>query len=49
MKELAANADAGMAGLFIFLLFFALVLAWVYLPGQNDKFKKFRDIPLKDD
>lgn len=49
MKQALANADAGMAGLIIFIVFFAIVLAWVFRPGSNEKFKKFAEIPLKDE
>ncbi len=49
MKQALASADAGTAGLIIFIVFFAIVLVWVFRPGSKEKFKKFAEIPLKDE
>lgn len=49
MKEIFANAEVGLIGLAIFIALFAIVLAWVLQPGAKDHFKKFGDIPLKDE
>ena len=49
MNNALANADAGMAGLFIFIVFFVIVLVWVFQPASKEKFKKFGEIPLKDE
>lgn len=49
MKEIFANADAGLAGLAIFILLFSIVLVMVLKPGAKEHFKKFGEIPLKDE
>lgn len=49
MKESFANAEIGMIGLAIFVGLFAIILVWVFKPGAKEHFKKFGDIPLKDD
>lgn len=49
MKESFANADIGMIGLAIFVGLFMIILAWVLKPGAKEHFKKFGDIPLKDE
>lgn len=49
MRESFANADIGMIGLAIFLVLFTGVLIWVFRPGAKEHFKKFGDIPLKDE
>ncbi len=49
MNEALANANAGMAGLIIFLIFFVCVLAWAFRPSAKEAFQKFGDIPLKDE
>ena len=49
MKESFANAEIGLIGLAIFVALFLIVLAWILQPGAKEHFKKFGDIPLKDD
>lgn len=49
MKEIFANAEIGLIGLAIFLSLFLTVLVWVLKPGAKEHFKKFGDIPLKDE
>ena len=49
MKEIFANADAGMIGLAIFITLFLVMLIWLYRPGVKNRFKEFGHIPLKDE
>lgn len=49
MKETFANAEIGLIGLAIFITIFSVVLVWVLRPGAKEYFKKFGDIPLKDE
>jgi cbb3-type cytochrome oxidase subunit 3 len=49
MKEIYANAEVGFIGLAIFIALFSVVLFWVLKPGAKEHFKKFGEIPLKDD
>ena len=49
MKEIFANAEIGLIGLAIFIVIFSIVLVWVLKPGSKEHFKKFGDIPLKDE
>jgi cbb3-type cytochrome oxidase subunit 3 len=49
MKEMYASAEVGFIGLAIFIALFAVVLFWVLKPGAKEHFKKFGDIPLKDE
>jgi cbb3-type cytochrome oxidase subunit 3 len=49
MKEMYASAEVGFIGLAIFITLFLVVLFWVLKPGAKEHFKKFGDIPLKDE
>lgn len=49
MKEIFASAEIGLIGLAIFMALFSVVLVWVLRPGAKEHFKKFADIPLKDE
>lgn len=49
MKELFANADAGMAGLIFFLVLFLGVVAWLFRPGAKTTYKQHSEIPLRED
>lgn len=49
MKESFASAEIGLIGLAIFIAIFSIVLVWVLKPGAKEHFKKFGDIPLKDE
>ena len=49
MKELFANADAGLYGLVIFFVFFIAAVAWLFRPGASKKYKSYGEIPLKED
>lgn len=49
MKEIFASTEAGLLGLAIFVALFSVVLVWVLRPGAKEHFKKFGDIPLKDE
>lgn len=49
MKDIYASAEVGLIGLAIFVVLFAIVLVWVLKPGAKEHFKKFGEIPLKDE
>lgn len=49
MKESFASAEIGLIGLAIFVTIFVIALAWVLKPGAKEHFKKFGEIPLKDE
>lgn len=49
MKEIFASAEVGFIGLAIFIALFSVMLFWVLRPGAKEYFKKFGDIPLKDE
>jgi len=49
MNEVFASANAGFIGLALFIAMFLMVLVWVLKPGSKEHFKKFGDIPLKDE
>ena len=49
MKELFANTDAGLWGLFIFLGVFIVGVAWVFRPGSTKQYKDHAKIPLRED
>ena len=49
MKELFANTEAGLWGLFIFLGVFILGVAWVFRPGASKTYKNCAQIPLRED
>ncbi len=49
MKEAFADPMLGLAGLLIFVTFFAALLIWVLRPGMKEKFKEHGNIPLEDD
>lgn len=42
------SAHAGIIGLIFFFAFFCGLIAWVFLPGTNKKFKRYSEIPLKE-
>ena len=48
MKEMFADANAGMAGLIIFVLFFIGLLIWLFRPGAKKHYKDAGHIPLKE-
>ncbi len=45
----AIRSWAGMAGLFIFIALFILVLVYVFWPGNKDNFERARRVPLEED
>jgi len=49
MRESFASAEIGFIGLAIFITVFAVAVAWVLKPGAKEHFKKFGEIPLKDE
>ena len=49
MKELFADANAGMIGLLIFVIFFIGILIWVFRPGSTKHYKDAGQIPLEED
>lgn len=49
MREIFASAEVGLIGLAIFITLFSVVLFWVLKPGAKEHFKKFGEIPLKDE
>ena len=46
MKELYADASAGLLGLIIFFLFFIGLLIWLFRPGAKEHYKDAGKIPL---
>lgn len=49
MKTLFASELYGTIGLILFFTLFVGILIWISKPGAKDKFKKYGEIPLKDD
>ena len=49
MSYEAIRSWAGMAGLFIFIILFVLVLIYVFWPGNKDEFERARRLPLEND
>ncbi len=49
MKELFANADAGITGLILFLVIFCGAVLWTMRPSAKLKYKKYGEIPLRED
>jgi cbb3-type cytochrome oxidase subunit 3 len=45
----AIRSLAGVAGLVIFISLFALVLAYVFWPGNKDSFERARRLPMEKD
>lgn len=48
MKELFANADAGLYGLLFFFVFFCAVALWTFRPGAKKHYQDQGKIPLKE-
>lgn len=49
MKEMFADASAGILGLIIFITFFAGLMLWIFRPGAKKHYKDMGNIPLKED
>ncbi len=49
MSYEAIRSWAGMAGLFIFIILFVLVLIYVFRPGNKEEFERARRLPLEND
>ena len=49
MSYEAIRSLAAMTGLFIFIALFVLVVAYVFWPGNNDRFERARHLPLEKD
>jgi cytochrome c oxidase cbb3-type subunit IV len=45
----AIRSLAGLTGLLLFVGMFVLVLAYVFWPGNNDRFERARRLPLDND
>lgn len=48
MKELFASAEAGLAGLLFFFVFFCGVTLWAYRPSARKTYDKYAHIPLEE-
>ena len=49
MKELFANADAGMTGLLFFFILFMGITVWSFLPRNKQTIESYKFIPLRED
>lgn len=49
MKELFADAGAGLVGLLLFFMIFVGILIWVFRPGSGEKYKDAGRIPLEEE
>jgi cytochrome c oxidase cbb3-type subunit 4 len=45
----AIRSVAGITGLFIFIALFAAAVAYVFWPGNKDRFERARHLPLEND
>lgn len=48
MMGFFASTGAGLVGLFIFILFYIAMIAWLLRPGAKGKYKKDAEIPFKE-